>query len=395
MGTSTAKRTIRRWRSSTSTSLPRPIPTTTCRTSRWAISTRRPSSSSTPIRNYQKAYKLAPQNPVIIANAANAAIEARQIKLAGLWVNRATGKMNDDPRVMRERERYLFHEGKYQESAQLGLQGAAATAEGPQRLRLSGLRPLQPGPLRRSAAASRTSISAMLPKEPNFPLLAGHVHKQSQLLCEVGRRLHRRHRSAIRRWWKRTSTAATSGTTCRMREQAVAGLRHRAEAEPEQRHRASGTGLQRSATAPAQSRRCDQVDEAQKLMGESGATTWCKATAYRQQRLLGSAEKEYGAALKYAPNDLQLHLALADTLYDMRRYQRIHRCAEPGAAPVARRSADLRPDGARLRAAARSRRDLALRAGCRAARRRSVRNLARHRRRAADAGRPEGGDGTL
>ena len=58
--------------------------------------------------------------PFIIANAANAAIEAQQIKLAGEWVNRATGKMNDDPRVMRERERYLFHEGKYAESAKLG-----------------------------------------------------------------------------------------------------------------------------------------------------------------------------------------------------------------------------------------------------------------------------------
>ena len=58
--------------------------------------------------DYQQAYKLAPENPVIIANAANAAIEAQQIKLAGVWVNRAKGKMNDDPRVMRERERYLL-----------------------------------------------------------------------------------------------------------------------------------------------------------------------------------------------------------------------------------------------------------------------------------------------
>ena len=70
--------------------------------------------------NYQQAYKLAPENPLIIANAANAAIEAQQIKLAGEWVNRAKGKMNDDPRVMRERERYLFHEGNYAESAKLG-----------------------------------------------------------------------------------------------------------------------------------------------------------------------------------------------------------------------------------------------------------------------------------
>ena len=56
-------------------------------------------------------------------------------------------------------------------------------------------------------------------------------------------------------------------------------------------------------------------------MGESGAIHLVKATAYRQQRLLGSAEQEYRAALKYAPNDLQLHLALADTLYNMRRYR--------------------------------------------------------------------------
>src|SRR5262249_13373104 len=57
--------------------------------------------------NYQKAYQLAPDNPLIIANAANAAIEAQQIKLAGVWVNRAKGKMGEDPRVMREKERYL------------------------------------------------------------------------------------------------------------------------------------------------------------------------------------------------------------------------------------------------------------------------------------------------
>ena len=56
-------------------------------------------------------------------------------------------------------------------------------------------------------------------------------------------------------------------------------------------------------------------------MGQSGATHLVKATAYRQQRLLGSAEQEYAAALKYAPDDLTLQLARADTLYRMRRYQ--------------------------------------------------------------------------
>ena len=97
--------------------------------------------------NYQQAYKIAPDNPLIIANAANAAIEAQQIKLAGVWVNRAKGKMNDDPRVMRERERYLFHEGELRGVGEAWLPGAAAAAQGPQRVGLSGLRPLQHGPL--------------------------------------------------------------------------------------------------------------------------------------------------------------------------------------------------------------------------------------------------------
>ena len=87
---------------------------------RSATFTPRPRSFERADADYQQAYKLAPENPVIIANAANAAIEAQQIKLAGEWVNRAKGKMNDDPRVMRERERYLFHEGNYVESAKLG-----------------------------------------------------------------------------------------------------------------------------------------------------------------------------------------------------------------------------------------------------------------------------------
>jgi tetratricopeptide (TPR) repeat protein len=70
--------------------------------------------------NYQKAYRIAPQNAAIVANAANAALENHQVELAGTWVNRAQGAMNDDPRIMRERERYLFHMGKYHESAELG-----------------------------------------------------------------------------------------------------------------------------------------------------------------------------------------------------------------------------------------------------------------------------------
>lgn len=268
--------------------------------------------------NYQKAYKLAPQNPVVVANAANAAIENRQIKLAGEWVARATGKMNDDPRVMRERERYLFHEGKYQESAALGY------------------KVLQQLPKDRNASVYlaydlynmgryddvlkiANKYDGVLPKEPNFPLLAGHVHKQSQLLYEsvndYTQALARDPQMAeayINRGYvlndMQNAEGATRDFNAALKLSPNNGIAHLGLAFSDLQLRRAKDAL-------------DQVEQAQKLLGESGATHLVKATAYRQQRLLGSAEKEYRAALKYAPDDLRLQLALADTLYHMRRYQ--------------------------------------------------------------------------
>ncbi len=139
--------------------------------------------------NYQKAYKLAPENPLIIANAANAAIEAQQIKLAGVWVNRAKGKMNDDPRVMRERERYLFHSGNYAESAKLGYQ---VLQKLPKDRNASVYLAYDLYNLGRydDALAVADKYDSILPNEPNFPLIEGHVHKHSQLLDEAVERLH-------------------------------------------------------------------------------------------------------------------------------------------------------------------------------------------------------------
>ena len=70
-------------------------------------------------------------------------------------------------------------------------------------------------------------------------------------------------------------------------------------------------------------------------MGESGATHLVKATAYRQQRLLASAEKEYRAALKYAPNDLGLQTGAGRHALSHAALSGIHRRPEPGAAALA------------------------------------------------------------
>jgi len=267
---------------------------------------------------YQKAYKLAPQNPVVISNAANAAIESAQIKLASTWVNRAQGKTSDDPRVMRERERVLFHEGNYKESADLGYK---VLKELPTDRNASVYLAYDLYNLGRYDEVLRVvnKYQAVLPKEPNFPLLAGHVHKQSQLLFESVND----YSEAIKRDPKMTEAYVNRGyvrNDMQDAQQASQDFDTALKLSPN-----NGIAHLGMAFSDLQLRRgkdaLAQVEEAQKLMGESGATHLVKATAYRQERLLGSAEKEYDAALKYAPDDLGLQLARADTLYRMKRYQ--------------------------------------------------------------------------
>lgn len=268
--------------------------------------------------HYQQAYKRAPDNPVVVANAANASIEAQQIKLAREWVNRAKGKMNDDPRVMRERERVLLHEGNYTESAALGY------------------KVLQQLPKDRNASvylaydlynlgryddtlAVADKYDSILPKEPNFPLLEGHVHKHTQLLDQAVDDYTR----AIERDPKMVEAYVNRGYTLNdmQNPQRAADDFHTAlKLAPN-----NGIAHLGLAFSDLQLRNAkeavEQAQQAQKILGESGATHLALATAYRQEHLLSNAEQEYRAAMKFSPNDLGLHLALADTLYDMRRYQ--------------------------------------------------------------------------
>ena len=75
--------------------------------------------------NYEDAFERMPSNPLIAAGGANAAIESHNLNLAQRWLERAKGKMNDSPQVMRERERYLMFKGDYEESSKLGFRTTA------------------------------------------------------------------------------------------------------------------------------------------------------------------------------------------------------------------------------------------------------------------------------
>ncbi len=267
--------------------------------------------------NYNKAFRLAPRNPTIIANAANAAIESRQFPRAGEWLARATAGMSNSPRIMLQRERYLFHTGKYLESAQLGRRVLEQLPRDRNASVYLGYALYNLGRYDDVLALSN-QYESILPREPNFPLLAGHVHKQSQLLDEAADDYGR----AIARDPKMVEAYINRGYTLNDLQNAEAATQDFNTAL--KINPGNGTAHLGLAFANLQLRRgkqaLDQAQEAAKLMGDSGAIHLARATAFRQMRVLDKAEQEYRAALKYAPDDLSLHLALGETLYHEHRY---------------------------------------------------------------------------
>jgi tetratricopeptide (TPR) repeat protein len=267
--------------------------------------------------SYEKAHKLAPTNSQIVASGSNAAIEAGKVDLAGEWVARATGTMKNDPRVMRETERYLFLKGRYAESAKLGEQAIVKLPRDRDAAVYLGYDYYNLGRYDEVLAlVSRYEVT--LPKEANFPLLAGHVHKQNQLLQQAIDDFSR----ALDKDPKMFEALVNRGYTRNDMQDAQAAIR---DFEPAIKMNPNSgiarLGLAFSYLQLHRSREgLEETNKAEKLLGELGATHMARATAYRQMRILDKAVQEYRVALKYSPDDLKLHLALADALYHARHY---------------------------------------------------------------------------
>jgi tetratricopeptide (TPR) repeat protein len=267
--------------------------------------------------SYEQAFKRAPRNPVVVANAANAAIQAGKFSVAADWVGRATGGMLDDPRLMRERERVLFHQGKYTESARLGYQVLAQLETDRNASVYLAYDLYNLGRFDETLTLTER-YSRVLPREPNFPLLTGHVHKQNQLLQQSVED----YTEAIARDPKMVEAYVNRGYVLNDLQNADAAIQDfQAALVLQPSNGVAHLGLAFSELQLHHGRvALDETDKAEKLIGESGAIHLARATAYRDLRLLDKAEQEYVAALKYAPDDLKLQLALADTELHARRY---------------------------------------------------------------------------
>lgn len=267
--------------------------------------------------SYEKAHTLAPTNSQIVASGSNAAIEEGKVDLAGQWVARATGAMKNDPRIMRETERYLFLTGKYAESARLGEQAIQKLPHDRDAAVYLGYDYYNLGRYD-EVLALVSRYETVLPREPNFPLLAGHVHKQNELLQQAIDDFSR----ALAKDPKMYEALVNRGYVRNDMQDAQGAIR---DFEPALKLNPNSgiarLGLAFSYLQLHRSREAlEETNKAEKLLGESGATHMARATAYRQMRVLDKAVQEYRIALKYAPDDLKLHEALADALYHGRHY---------------------------------------------------------------------------
>ncbi len=271
--------------------------------------------------NYEKAHQLAPNNALVVADAINSALEApgHQLPLAKTWVDRAAANavINDNPQVMRERERYLTFTGNYQEAADLGykvIEKLPNDPEAPDYLAYDLLFLNRFDEAYKIVQRFRTAR----PNDKDLPLVAGYVEAHTghsreaeadftqSLTIDPNDATAYMNRGFVRNDLRESSKAAQDFEMA-LKLRPNYGEAHLGLAFAD---------LQLHRSKPA----LREADLAAATMPDSAAIHLARAEAYRQQMIFRKAEVEYRAALKLAPNDVNVHLALAEALYRLHRY---------------------------------------------------------------------------
>jgi tetratricopeptide (TPR) repeat protein len=267
--------------------------------------------------SYRKGYELAPNNSLIVAGGMNAAIETHQMTLAAEWLSRATPEMQQEPHVMREKERYLSFKGDYAASAAVGREVIKQLPKDRDVVVYLGYDLLN---LKQydELLQLTSKYDQVLPKEPDIPLLAGYVHKQNGDLEQAQKDFS----EALQRDPNVVTAYVNRGYVLHdLHEPTAAAVEFEAALKLEPKNGEAHLGLAYASLDMHRPRiALRQVQLAEEQMGDSMPIHLIRATAYGQNGLLMKSAAEYRAALKYSPNDETLHLALADTLYSLRQY---------------------------------------------------------------------------
>jgi len=266
---------------------------------------------------YRRAHQLAPANSQVIAGGMNAAIEAKTYPLAKEWLARATPEMQQNPFVMREKERYLSWTGQYAQSAEVGREAIKKLPRDRDVVVYLGYDLLH---LERYDELQELTdhYQQVLTKEPDIPLLAGYVHKHSQNLEQARQDFT----LALERDPKSVTAYVNRGYVLKDLHQpnlAAADFEAALQLEPKNGEAHLGLAyanldLHRPRTA------LREVQLAEKVTGDSVAIHLIRATAYGDEGALSRSAAEYRLAIRFSPDQPGLHLALGDALYGLYQY---------------------------------------------------------------------------
>lgn len=268
--------------------------------------------------NYESAYQHMPDNALVIAGGANAAIEAHNINLAQQWLERASAKANTTPQVKRERERYLTFKGEYGEAAKLGYEVIEKLPNDREGVVYLAYDLYYLGRYD-EALALVTKYEPILPKDKDLPLIAGNVHAHKG---ELNAALHD-FTLALERDPKMATGYVNRGFVLNdLRQPAKAAKDFETALQLQDNYGEAHLGLAYSDLQLHRPRPAlKQLEAAQKTLGKSHSWHLARAEAFRQQQDFPHAASEYRAALAETPNDLTTELAYADVLYRMRHYE--------------------------------------------------------------------------
>lgn len=267
--------------------------------------------------SYSKAYALAPRKPLIVAGGMNAAIEAHNLELAGAWLSRVASGAEQEPQILREKERYLSFKGDYQASAVVGQEAIKSLPRDRDVVVYLGYDLLHLNDYDELLKLTSEYLN-IFPKEPDIPLLEGYVHKH-QGLSEQARQDFT---EALARDPEVVTAYVNRGYMLNDLHQAQAAATDFESAlkrEPDNGEAHLGLAYANLDLHKPQGA-LREAELAERALGDSRDVHVIRATAYGRQGMLLNAAAEYKAALKFTPDDGALHLGLGNTLFAERQY---------------------------------------------------------------------------
>ena len=267
--------------------------------------------------SYDKAYALAPGKALIMAGGMNAAIEAHNLELAAKWLSRVTNKMEMEPQILREKERYLSFNGDYLESEKVGQKAIRVLPRDRDVVVYLGYDLLHLGKFDELLSLTSQYLN-VFPKDPDIPLLTGYVHKHQ------GQREQARQdfTEALNRNPEIVTAYENRGyilNDLHLPEDAATDFNSAIEREPNNGEAHLGLAYANLDLAKPQAA-LQQAYVTEQIMGDSRDIHVICATAYGRQHLLAKAVIEYKAALKFTPSDGELQLGLGNTYFAERKY---------------------------------------------------------------------------